>query len=53
MRVECVIDAPAPKTIFDAQVAFNIQGRLGGEAKQSLESVEKRVLMHYRRLKQT
>jgi len=39
-----------PKAIFDAQVAFNIQGRLGGEAKQSLESVEKRVLTHFRKL---
>jgi aspartate-semialdehyde dehydrogenase len=39
-----------PKVVFDAQVAFNIQGRLGAEAKQSLESIEKRLLTHFRRL---
>src|SRR5437868_4313558 len=39
-----------PKAVFDAQIAFNIQGRLGAEAKQSVESVEQRILAHFRRV---
>jgi aspartate-semialdehyde dehydrogenase len=39
-----------PKTVFDAQVAFNMQGKLGGEAKQSLDSIEKRIVSHFRQI---
>jgi aspartate-semialdehyde dehydrogenase len=37
-----------PKAVFDAQIAFNLQGRLGSEAKQPLDAVEKRIVSHLR-----
>ena len=39
-----------PKAVFDAQVAFNLQGRVGSEAKQPIDSVEKRIVNHFRQL---
>jgi aspartate-semialdehyde dehydrogenase len=39
-----------PKAIFDAQVAFNLQGRLGAEAKQPLDAVEQRIVSHFRQI---
>jgi aspartate-semialdehyde dehydrogenase len=39
-----------PKAVFDAQVAFNLQGRLGAEAKQPLDAVEKRIVSHFRHI---
>jgi aspartate-semialdehyde dehydrogenase len=39
---------PMPKEVFDVQVAFNIVPRYGGEAKQTVEASELRVLRHMR-----
>lgn len=39
-----------PKAVFDAQIAFNLQGRLGSEAKPPLEAVEKRIVSHLRQI---
>ncbi|HZR31681.1 MAG TPA: Asd/ArgC dimerization domain-containing protein [Terriglobales bacterium] len=38
-----------PKEVFDAQVAFNLLTRYGEKSVPVLESVERRVLDHYRR----
>lgn len=37
-----------PKTVFDEQIAFNMVTRFGQSATTSLESVERRILQHYR-----
>src|SRR5580692_5308445 len=39
---------PLPKEVFDAQVAFNLVARYGQKSHPSLDSVESRVLRHYR-----
>ena len=39
---------PLPKDVFDAQVAFNMLERYGPKSQLSLDSVESRVLRHYR-----
>lgn len=39
-----------PTGVFDAQVAFNMLGRYGQEAKQSLETAERRITGHLRKL---
>jgi aspartate-semialdehyde dehydrogenase len=39
-----------PKNIFDSQVAFNMVSRYGERSHPSLESVEQRILKHYRRI---
>lgn len=39
-----------PKAVFDAQVAFNMISRYGEASTPTLETVERRVLMHYARL---
>src|SRR5215469_14177855 len=39
---------PLPKDVFDAQVAFNMVARYGQRSQPSLDSVEGRVLRHYR-----
>jgi aspartate-semialdehyde dehydrogenase len=39
---------PLPKDVFDAQVAFNLVARYGQKSHPSLNSVETRVLRHYR-----
>jgi len=39
-----------PKTVYDAQVAFNMITRYGDNSSDALESVERRVLKHYQRL---
>jgi aspartate-semialdehyde dehydrogenase len=39
---------PLPKEVFDAQVAFNLVVRYGQKSHPSLDSVETRVLRHYR-----
>jgi aspartate-semialdehyde dehydrogenase len=39
---------PLPKEVFDAQVAFNLVARYGQKSHPSLDSVEARVLRHYR-----
>ena len=41
---------PLPKDVFDAQVAFNMVARYGPKAHPSLDSVEARVLRHYRKI---
>ena len=41
---------PLPKDIYDAQVAFNMLERYGQKAQPSLESVETRILRHYRKI---
>jgi aspartate-semialdehyde dehydrogenase len=41
---------PLPKDVFDAQVAFNMVARYGQKAEPALDSVEARVLRHYRRI---
>jgi aspartate-semialdehyde dehydrogenase len=41
---------PLPKDVFDAQVAFNLLSRYGQKSQPSLESVEARVLRHYRKV---
>ena len=39
---------PLPREVFDAQVAFNLVARYGQKSQPSLDSVEARVLRHYR-----
>lgn len=39
-----------PKTVFDAQVAFNMVSRYGQESVPSLATVENRVLKHFKRI---
>src|SRR3954452_23665335 len=41
---------PLPKDVFDVQIAFNLVARYGQKAEPALESVEARVLRHYRRI---
>jgi len=41
---------PLPKDIFDAQVAFNLLARYGPKSQPTLDSVEARVLRHYRKI---
>jgi len=41
---------PLPKDVFDAQVAFNLVERYGPKSQPSLDSVEARVLRHYRKI---
>jgi aspartate-semialdehyde dehydrogenase len=39
---------PLPKDVFDAQIAFNLVARYGQKSHPPLNSVEARVLRHYR-----
>jgi aspartate-semialdehyde dehydrogenase len=39
-----------PKAVFDAQVAFNLQGRLGPQVRPSLDSIEERIVAHFRQI---
>jgi aspartate-semialdehyde dehydrogenase len=39
-----------PTGVFDSQVAFNMIGRYGATAQQSLETAERRILAHLRKL---
>ena len=39
---------PLPKDVFDAQVAFNLVARYGQKSHPALQSIEARVLRHYR-----
>ena len=39
---------PLPREVFDAQVAFNLISRYGQKSHPALDSVEARVLRHYR-----
>jgi aspartate-semialdehyde dehydrogenase len=41
---------PLPKEVFDAQIAFNMVARYGQKAQPALDSVEARVLRHYRKI---
>jgi aspartate-semialdehyde dehydrogenase len=41
---------PLPKDIFDAQVAFNMVARYGHKSEPSLDSIESRIVRHYRRI---
>ena len=41
---------PLPKDIFDTQVAFNLLARYGQKSQPTLDSVEARVLRHYRKI---
>ena len=41
---------PLPKDVFDAQVAFNLVARYGQKSQPTLDSVEGRVLRHYRKI---
>jgi aspartate-semialdehyde dehydrogenase len=41
---------PLPKDIYDAQVAFNMVARLGQKSTVVLDSIEARVLRHYRKI---
>lgn len=41
---------PLPKDVFDAQVAFNVVARYGQKSQPALDSVEARVLRHYRKI---
>jgi aspartate-semialdehyde dehydrogenase len=41
---------PLPKDVFDAQVAFNMVARYGQNSRPPLDSVEARVLRHYRKI---
>ena len=41
---------PLPKDVFDAQVAFNMIARYGPRSQPTLQSVEERVLRHYRKI---
>lgn len=41
---------PLPKDVFDAQVAFNMVARYGQKSHPALDSVEARVLRHYRKI---
>ena len=39
-----------PKKVFDTQIAFNIAASYGPNSSPSLQSVEQRILKHYRRI---
>lgn len=39
-----------PRAVFDAQVAFNVLARYGEKSAATLESTERRILEHFRRL---
>lgn len=41
---------PLPKDVFDAQVAFNMVARYGQKSQPTLDSVEARLLRHYRKI---
>jgi aspartate-semialdehyde dehydrogenase len=41
---------PLPKDVFDAQVAFNMIARYGPAAQPTLDSIEARILRHYRKI---
>jgi len=41
---------PLPKEVFDAQVAFNMLARYGPKSDPALDSVEARILRHYRKI---
>ncbi len=41
---------PLPKEVFDAQVAFNMVARYGPRSQPALDSVEGRILRHYRKI---
>lgn len=41
---------PLPKDVFDAQVAFNMIARYGPKSQPALDSVESRILRHYRKI---
>ena len=41
---------PLPKDVFDAQVAFNLLARYGQASEPTLDSIESRVLRHYRKI---
>ena len=41
---------PLPKDVFDAQVAFNLLARYGHKSQPGLDSVEARVLRHFRKI---
>lgn len=41
---------PLPKDVFDAQVAFNMVARYGHKSQPALDSVEARILRHYRKI---
>ncbi len=41
---------PLPKDVFDAQVAFNMVARYGQKSEPSLDSIETRILRHYRKV---
>lgn len=41
---------PLPKDVFDAQVAFNLVARYGQKSQPALDSVEGRILRHYRKI---
>ena len=41
---------PLPKDVFDAQVAFNMVQRYGQKSHPALDSVEGKVLRHYRKI---
>ncbi len=41
---------PLPKDVFDAQVAFNMVARYGQKSETALDSVEARILRHYRKI---
>jgi aspartate-semialdehyde dehydrogenase len=41
---------PLPKDVFDAQVAFNMVAHYGQNSHPALDSIEARVLRHYRKI---
>jgi len=41
---------PLPKDVYDVQVAFNMVARYGQKSQPSLDSVEARVLRHYKKI---
>lgn len=41
---------PLPKDVFDAQVAFNMISRYGQKSHSALDTVESRILRHYRKI---
>jgi aspartate-semialdehyde dehydrogenase len=41
---------PLPKEVFDVQVAFNMVSRYGHKSQPALDSIEARLLRHYRKI---
>lgn len=41
---------PLPKDVFDAQIAFNMIARYGPKSQPALDSVESRILRHFRKI---